>query len=102
MPLELMARDVGELLGDGPFGWTVLALFLMLPLAAWRLVRAGAGLAWVSVIIPVALVVAWYLYYARGWWAIEEGDSRVVLFPTLAGWAWLGFAWLLMDDHDEV
>ena len=97
-----MWRDVGQLSSDGYYGWFLMLLVIGLAGASIAYIASGNRWAWLSLAVPIGMVVAWYLYYATDWWVVEVGDSKVILVPALFGWVVLGLVWLAEGGDDDL
>jgi len=80
-------RDLREFLGF-PAGIPIVVLTVALPLVSLALLALRHRLALVPLLISVALLTEWFLYYATDWWSNPGQGVWVPAFVlVLGGWA---------------
>lgn len=89
---EGMGRDLEELISgplSGWFGTTFLVMFFVLPVAALLLLVFRRWLALLPLLVWLAYVALWFLYYAIGLFApIDNGGglAGLTFLLLIAGW----------------
>ena len=80
-------RDLREFLAF-PAGIPIVVLTVALPLVSLALLIRRRRLALVPLLISVALLAEWFLYYATDWWSNPgQGVWAPAFVLVLGGWA---------------
>ncbi len=89
-----MSRDLESFTTeDGALGWTFLLLVFALPIGSLILVLARRWVALVPLLGSLALIAAWFLYYATDLVPPVSGSATPLIFLyVLVGWGLLGVA----------
>lgn len=97
---ELMGRDIDEILREGAIGWFFVVLFCSMPFVTLILLFRRHWLALLPLIGWLALIVAWFSYYATDWFGPVSGAvAGLVFLLTISGWVVLIIAATMRRDE---